>query len=76
MKDHGDGLIEVFEDPDDYRRRHRRRQKGTGFHPGDPDWTRGREAALDEAEVIARRGMGMARKVTVRSAALSPQQED
>ena len=38
--------------------------KDTGFHPTDPDWTRGRAIALADADAIARRQIGMARTVT------------
>lgn len=37
--------------------------KDTGFHPSDADWTRGRAQAVAEAEAIARRQIGLARKV-------------
>ena len=39
--------------------------KETWFHPTDPDWTRGRAQAVADAESIARRQIGMARKVTL-----------
>ncbi len=39
--------------------------KDTGFHPSDPDWTRGRAQAIGHAETIARRQIGMMRKVTL-----------
>ena len=37
--------------------------KGTGFHPSDPDWTRGRAMAVTEAEALARRQVSMNRDV-------------
>ena len=37
--------------------------KGTGFHPLDADYTQGRAEAIAEAEAIARRMDGLARKV-------------
>lgn len=37
--------------------------KDTGFHPSDPDWTRGRAQAVADAEAIARRQAGMARSI-------------
>ena len=39
--------------------------KGTGFHPLDADYTRGRAEAIAEAEAIARRMDGLARKVAI-----------
>jgi hypothetical protein len=39
--------------------------KHTGFHPQDADWTRGREQAIADAESIARRQMGLTRKVSL-----------
>jgi hypothetical protein len=39
--------------------------KDTGFHPFDADWTRGREQAVTDANAIARRQIGMTRKVTL-----------
>lgn len=39
--------------------------KDTGFHRIDPDWTRGREIAVAEAEAIQRRQNNMARSVRV-----------
>ena len=39
--------------------------KETWFHPTAPDWTRGRAQAVADAESIARRQIGMARKVTL-----------
>ena len=39
--------------------------KDTGFHPSDPDWTRGRQQAIADAEATARRQIGMAREVTL-----------
>jgi hypothetical protein len=37
--------------------------KGSGFHPSDPDYTRGRGIALADAEATARRQMNMTRAV-------------
>ena len=39
--------------------------KNTGFHPLDADFTRGRAEALADAESIARRMDGLARKVSL-----------
>lgn len=39
--------------------------KGTGFHHLDADWTHGREQAVSDAEAIARRQIGTARKVSL-----------
>jgi hypothetical protein len=39
--------------------------KDTGFHPSDADWTRGREQAIADANALARRQIGMMRKVTI-----------
>lgn len=39
--------------------------KDTGFHPSDPDWTRGRAQALADAEAFARRQMGLSRNYTL-----------
>lgn len=39
--------------------------KDTGFHPSDPDWTRGRAQAVADADSIARRQIGMAREVAL-----------
>lgn len=39
--------------------------KDTGFHPSDPDWTRGRSQAVADAESIARRQIGLTRRVTL-----------
>ena len=39
--------------------------KDTGFHPHDADWTRGRAQAVATAEAIARRQIGMTRKVVL-----------
>lgn len=41
-------------------------KRDTGFHPSDPDWTRGRAQYISEAEGIARMQMGMTRKVTMK----------
>ena len=43
--------------------------RGTGFHPSDADWTRGREQALADANSIARRQTGLARVVSLRALA-------
>ncbi len=43
--------------------------RDTGFHPSDADWTRGREQAVADANAIARRQIGMARKVTLKGEA-------
>lgn len=40
-------------------------ERDTGFHRLDPDWTRGRQKALDEADAVARRQDGMARRITL-----------
>lgn len=40
-------------------------KRDTGFHPSDPDWTRGRGQYVTDAEAIARMQMGMTRKVTL-----------
>ncbi len=40
--------------------------KDTGFHPSDADWTRGREQAVADANAIARRQIGMTRKITIK----------
>lgn len=40
--------------------------KDTGFHPSDPDWTRGRAQALADAEAIARRQIGACRTITLK----------
>ena len=42
------------------------KSKDTGFHPSDPDWTRGRAEAIAQAEAIARRQINMERKVTIK----------
>lgn len=39
--------------------------KDTGFHPSDADWTRGRSLALADAESIARRQIGLQRKIAL-----------
>lgn len=39
--------------------------KDTGFHPSDPDWTRGRSQAVADAEAIARRQISMTREVAL-----------
>jgi len=39
--------------------------KDTGFHPNDPDWTRGRAMAVAEADSIARKDMWRTRKVAL-----------
>lgn len=43
--------------------------RDTGFHPSDPDWTRGRAQAVADAEAIARRRISMTRKVMIRAEA-------
>ena len=40
-------------------------KRDTGFHPSDPDWTRGRGQYVADAVAIARMQMGMTRKVTL-----------
>ena len=40
--------------------------KDTGFHPSDPDWTRGRAQAVADAEATARRQISMTREVALR----------
>lgn len=40
-------------------------KRDTGFHPSDPDWTRGRGQYVADAEAIARMQMGVTRKVTL-----------
>lgn len=37
--------------------------KSTGFHPLDPDWTRGRAIAISQAEAVCRMQAGMKREV-------------
>ena len=44
------------------------RERETGFNRQDADWTRGRELALADAESIARRQAGMARRVFMAAA--------
>lgn len=39
--------------------------KDTGFHPSDPEWTRGRAQAVADAESIARLQIGLTRRVTL-----------
>jgi len=39
--------------------------KDTGFHPADADWTRGREKSVADANAIARRQIGLTRKITL-----------
>lgn len=39
--------------------------RNTGFHTSDADWTRGRALAVADAEALARRQIGLARKVTI-----------
>jgi len=41
--------------------------KGTGFHPTDADWTRGRDQALADADRTARKGMWQARRAALRA---------
>ncbi len=40
-----------------------KRKKGTGFHPQDGDWTRGREHYVQDAEAIARKDVWRSRGV-------------
>ena len=40
-------------------------KRDTGFHPSDPDWTRGRGQYVADAEATARMQMGITRKVTL-----------
>ncbi len=49
--------------------------KETGFHPLDPDWTRGRAIAVTDADALARRQISMTRPMTIR-AALQPKETD
>lgn len=46
--------------------------KDTGFHPSDADWTKGRGLALADAEALARRQVGLARKVVLVAAKATP----
>lgn len=46
--------------------------KETGFHPTDPDWTRGRSVAIADAEAIARRKIGLKRTITLAAAEAQP----
>jgi hypothetical protein len=50
--------------------------KDTGFHPSDPDWTRGRAAAVADAEALARRQISMRREVAMRELARLGQEYD
>ncbi len=50
--------------------------KDTGFHPSDPDWTRGRAAAVADAEALARRQISMRREVAMRELARLGQEFD
>ena len=50
--------------------------KDTGFHPSDPDWTRGRSAAVADAEALARRQISMKREVAMRELARLGQEFD
>ncbi len=50
--------------------------KDTGFHPSDPDWTRGRGAAAAEADALARRQINMRREVAMRELARLGQEFD
>ena len=50
--------------------------KDTGFHPSDPDWTRGRSAAVADADVLARRQISMRREVAMRELARLGQEFD
>lgn len=42
-----------------------KRKKGTGFHPQDADWTRGREQYVQDAEAIARKDVWRSRGVSL-----------
>lgn len=48
--------------------------KDTGFHPSDADWTRGRSLAIADADALARRQIGLTRKVAL--ATYQPQREE
>jgi hypothetical protein len=50
--------------------------KDTGFHPSDPDWTRGRAAAVADADALARRQSSMGRAVAMREPARLGQEWD
>lgn len=50
--------------------------KGTGFHPSDPDWTRGRASAVAEADALARRQISMSREIALRKLARLGQEFD
>ena len=50
--------------------------KDTGFHPSDADWTRGRSAAVADAEALARRQISMKREVAMRELARLGQEFD
>ena len=39
--------------------------KETGFHPQDSDWTQGRAKAIADSDAVARRQIGMSRKITL-----------
>lgn len=50
--------------------------KDTGFHPSDPDWTRGRAQAIADADSLARRQIAMRREVAMRELARLGQEFD
>jgi len=50
--------------------------KDTGFHPSDPDWTRGRSIAASEAEALVRRQISMSREIALRELARLGQEFD
>lgn len=50
-------------------------KRDTGFHPSDPDWTRGRGQYVADAEAIARMQMGMTRKVALATKEKEPNDE-
>lgn len=50
--------------------------KDTGFHPSDPDWTRGRSAAVADAEALVSRQISMKREVAMRELARLGQEFD
>jgi hypothetical protein len=50
--------------------------KGTGFHPSDPDWSRGRAMAVADAEALARRQISMKREIGLRKLARLGQEFD
>lgn len=50
--------------------------KDTGFHPSDPDWTRGRSADVADAEALVSRQISMKREVAMRELARLGQEFD